>query len=148
VRAARPVACRWQAVGVPREENVPLDTALVALRRQLEARPHETLAAALARLDTIASCLAALGREPGTPLTLEDACDGGWIVVRAAEAAVACAVTEISGVPAPVAVAVASRLANSGTADRPPSGQRGPGQPIGSLRLACRCPRRSAATPR
>jgi enediyne polyketide synthase len=134
VRAARPVACRWQAVGFPREEIVPLDAALIGLRQQLEVRSRETLAAGLARLDTIAACLAALGREPGTPLTLEDACDGGWIVVRAAEAVVACAVTEISGVPAPVAMAVASRLARAGAEGTPPPGQRGPGQPIGSAR--------------
>ena len=68
-----------------------------------------------ARLDTIAACLAALGREPGTPLHAGAECDGGWIVVRAGDAAVACALTEISGVPAPVAVAVASHLAVPGT---------------------------------
>ena len=133
VRAARPVACRWQAVSVPRDDDLPLDEALVTLQRRLEARPRETLAAARARLATIESCLAALGREPGTSLALEDACDGGWIVVRSPDVTVACTVTEISGVPAPVAVAVASRLAQSGTEGGTGPGQRGQGQPIGSL---------------
>jgi enediyne polyketide synthase len=136
VQATRPVACRWQAVGVPREEDVPLDEGLVALRRELEARPREALAAAQARLATIAACLAALGREPGTPLTVEDECDGGWIVVRSRDAAVACAVTEISGVPSPVAVSIASRLAQPGADGGTPPVQRGQGEPIGSLPLA------------
>ena len=153
VRAAHPVACRWQAVGALRGDNAPLDGALLALRQRLGDRPRETLAAALARMDTIASCLAALGREPGTPLALEDACDGGWIVVRGPDVVVACAVTEISGVPAPVAVAIASRLARPAAEGGPPPGQRGPGQPIGSsMRLGripqTPCPLRDGKDPR
>ena len=135
VQAVRPVACRWQAVGVPGDDDVPPDAGLIALRRTLEARPRENPAAAHARLVTIAACLAALGREPGTPLDLTSERDGGWIVVRAPDAAVACAVTEISGVPAPVAVSIASRLARSGAGGTPPA-QRGQGEPIGSLPLA------------
>ncbi len=105
VRGSRPVACRWQAVGAPAGDAPLLDEALITLRAQLAARLREPAAALDARLATIASCLAALGRAPGTPLDAGDPCDADWIVVRAREAAVACA---------PVAVAVASLLAQPG----------------------------------
>jgi hypothetical protein len=95
-------------VGVPASDGATPDEALLAVHGQLAATLRETPAAVRARVDTIAACLAALGRESGTPLDAGAECDGGWIVVRARDAAVACALTEISGVPAPVAVAVAS----------------------------------------
>ena len=75
VRASRRVACRWQAVGGPAEGDALLDEALIGLRDQLAARLREPSAALEARLATITAALAALGREPGTPLRAEDACD-------------------------------------------------------------------------
>lgn len=60
--------------------------------------------------------MTALGRVPGTPLRAEDACAAGWIVVRARDMAVASAVTQLSGVDAPVAVAPANLLTWPGTA--------------------------------
>jgi enediyne polyketide synthase len=116
VRASRPVACRWQAVGGLTGDIAPLDEALVAVRGQLAARLREPAAALDARLATIASVLTALGRVPGTPLRAEDASDAGWIVVRARDMAVASAVTRLSGVGAPVAVALASLLTRPGPA--------------------------------
>jgi hypothetical protein len=83
--------------------------------------PQADAAALDARLATITSALAALGRAPGTPLRADDACDAGWIVVRAREAAAASAVTQLSGVDAPIAVALASLPA------RPGRGLSGPG---------------------
>jgi enediyne polyketide synthase len=125
VQASRPVACRWQAVGGLAGDTALLDEALIAVRGQLAARLREPAAALDARLATLASALAALGRVPGTPLRVEDACDANWIVVRARDMAVACAVTQLSGVSAPVAVALASRLARPGPAGPRPAGRGG-----------------------
>jgi acyl transferase domain-containing protein len=124
VQASRPVACRWQAVGEPAAGNALLDEALIGVRDQLAARLREPSAALEARLATIAAALAALGRVPGTPLRAEDACDAGWIVVRARDMAAASAVTRLSGVDTPVAVALASLPARPGTAG---PGTAGPG---------------------
>jgi enediyne polyketide synthase len=128
VRGSRPVACRWQAVGGLAGDTALLDEPLIAVRGQLAARLREPAAALDARLATLASALAALGRVPGTPLRVEDACDADWVVVRARDMAVACAVTQLSGVSAPVAVALASLLARPGPA--------GPGQAGRGERLA------------
>jgi hypothetical protein len=83
---------------------------------------REPAAALGVRLATITSALAALGRVPGTPLRADDACDAGWIVVRTREAAVASAVTQLSGVEAPIAVALASLPARPGPALPGPGG--------------------------
>jgi hypothetical protein len=124
VRASRPVACRWQAAGGLAGGNALLDGALIGLWDQLAARLREPSAALEARLATIAAALTALGRVPGTPLRTEDACDAGWIVVRGRDMAVASAVTQLSGVGTPVAVALASLLTWPGTAG---PGKAGPG---------------------
>jgi len=94
------------------------------VRDQLAARLREPSAALEARLATISAALAALGRVPGTPLRAEDACDAGWIVVRGRGMAVASAVTRLSGVDTPVAVALASLLTWPGAAG---PGAAGPG---------------------
>jgi hypothetical protein len=93
-----------------------------------------------ARLGTVAACLAALGRPPGTPVHAEAGRDGGWIVVRARDMAAACTVTEISGVRGLVAVAMASHLARPGPAALGPAGPDSRGEPIaanGSLPNGC-----------
>lgn len=122
VRAARPVACRWHAIGSQRRD-IPRDEELGRLRNQLTACLAESAAAVEARMTTIASCLAALGREPGTPCALEDACDGGWIVVRSSGVVAGCAVTGISNVSAPVAVSIASRVARAAAERALPPGR-------------------------
>jgi enediyne polyketide synthase len=114
VTAARPVACGWEAAtGPPREEPL-LDEGLLRLRQQLDDVASETPAARRSRFRTIAACLAALGREPGSPCVVEDARDGGWITVRAPGLVAACAVTAIAGVPVPVCLAIASKLIPAG----------------------------------
>jgi len=126
VRASRPVSCRWQAAGELAGGNPLLDETLIEVRDQLAARLREPSAALEARLATITAALAALGRVPGTPLWAEDACDAGWIVVRSGDMAVASAVTRLSGVDIPVAVALASLLTWPGSAGPGPARLAGP----------------------
>jgi enediyne polyketide synthase len=109
VRGTRPVACRWQAVGSGRKDD-PHDEELGRLRHQLRACLPDTPEAVETRLDTLAACLVALGREPGTPCVLEDARLGDWVVVRSSGVVAGCALTQISGVPATIAVCIAGRV--------------------------------------
>jgi hypothetical protein len=117
-------------VGEPAGGNALLDEALAGVRDQLQTRLREPSAALDARLATIAAALAALGRVPGTPLRAEDASDAGWIVIRARDMAAASAVTQLSGVDTPVAVALASLLTWPGT-DGPGSAGLGPARQAG-----------------
>jgi enediyne polyketide synthase len=123
VSAGRPVVCRWETVSATGGGAGPRDEGLVRLRQQLDGLPREAPAVRRARYNTIVGCLEALGRKPGSLCVLEDACDGGWVTVRAVGMAVACTVTEMCGVPAPVCVAVGSRTG--------PAGQEWPGPPAG-----------------
>jgi hypothetical protein len=93
---------------------VPRDEGLVRLLQQLDGLPREAPAVRRARYNTIVGCLEALGRKPGSLCVLEDACDGGWVTVRAVGMAVACTVTAMCGVPAPVCVAVGTRTGPAG----------------------------------
>jgi enediyne polyketide synthase len=126
VTAARPVACRWEAVGGAAGDQAESDEGLQRLRQQLDGLLREGTGARQARLATIAACLAALGREPGSGCQAEAARDGGWIAVRSPGLALACTVTDISGVPSPVAIALASRAAPHRS--RPPVPGPEPGQ--------------------
>jgi enediyne polyketide synthase len=121
VAAARPVACRWEAATEPPGDEALLDEGLLRLRQQLDRVAREAPAARRSRFRAVAACLAALGREPGSPCELEDARDGGWVTVRAPGVAAACTVTAIAGVPAPVCLAIASKLVPAGPQHPPPS---------------------------
>jgi enediyne polyketide synthase len=119
LRAGQPVACHWQAAGPPGREDGPapvtaLGTSaadLLQFGRSLLARPGEGSSTVSARLATMAACLTASPWQPGSPLAIDDACDGGWVVVRAGPTTVACTVVEIIGVPGPVALSMATWLA-------------------------------------
>jgi hypothetical protein len=105
VRASVPVAGRWEAVGLAPQ---PAGGEQVALARQLRAHTGEPAATVAARFLAIAACLEAAGRDAGSARILEEDHDGGWIRLTAANAALACTVTEIGGVPQPVAIAIAT----------------------------------------
>jgi hypothetical protein len=115
------VACRWEAATEPPGVEALLDEGLLRLRQQLDRVAREAPAARRSRFRAVAACLAALGREPGSPCELEDARDGGWVTVRAPGVAAACTVTAIAGVPAPVCLAIASKLVPAGPQHPPPS---------------------------
>jgi len=116
VRASRPVACHWTTTRPPRDgagPHVPwpgghAEPDLTRLGGHLHAQSREPRAAVTARLAVVAACLLAAGWRPGTPLLLEDACEGSWIQLRAGQVTVACTLVDISGVPGPVAVALAT----------------------------------------
>ncbi|HEY6278598.1 MAG TPA: hypothetical protein VIX86_19980, partial [Streptosporangiaceae bacterium] len=130
LRADQPVACHWQAAGPPGREDAPAPVTglgpsaadLLQFGRSLLARPGEGSGTVSARLATMAACLSASPWQPGSPLAIDDACDGGWVVVRAGTTTVACTVVEIIGVPGPVALSMASWLA-------PHSGRHAGGSP-------------------
>jgi acyl transferase domain-containing protein len=129
--ADQPVACQWQATGPPpgRAEATAPVTALgtsaadlLQFGRSLLARPGEGSGTVSARLATMADCLTASPWQPGSPLAIDDACEGGWVVLRAGPTTVACTVVEIIGVPEPVAISMATWLA-------PDAGRQAGGSP-------------------
>lgn len=122
VTAPRPVACHWESVGDPAPGGQEADEGLLRLRQQLDGLLREEAGATQARFAAIAACLAALGRERGAPCLLEDACDGGWVAVQSSGVAVACTVTNLSGVQTPVAVAIAAKPAPEGPPAVAPAG--------------------------
>jgi enediyne polyketide synthase len=131
VRAPRPVACHWTTTRPPREGASPrvpwpghpgtpghpgapghpgdqAEPHLARLGGHLHGQSREPRAAVTARLAVVTACLLAAGWRPGTPLLLDDACEGTWIHLRAGQITVACTIADISGVPGPVAIALAT----------------------------------------
>ena len=119
VRATRPVACQWTTTRpLPVDAGPPIrwpsgpdgraGPGLAGLGEQVRVKSRESRAAVAARLAVVAACLSAAGWRPETPLLLDDACEGAWIQIRAGQVTVACTIANMSGVPRPVAVAVAT----------------------------------------
>ena len=118
-RATRPVACHWTTIrplpvdaGPPVRWPTGLDGRagpdLAGLGEQVRVKSRESRAAVAARLAVVAACLSAAGWRPEAPLLLDDACEGAWIQIRAGQVTVACTIANMSGVPRPVAVAIAT----------------------------------------
>ena len=106
VRASRPVACYWEAVGAgPGSPGARLDGLAQQLRDRQAERPEHVSS----RLRAIAACLAAAGPETaGGPVTLARAGAAGWVQVRAGAATMACTVTALDGVAQPITIALAT----------------------------------------
>jgi hypothetical protein len=132
VRATRPVACQWAAFGPPdggSGQPAPWQAApdghagpdLARLGQQIQAQSRESRTAVDTRLAVLAACLSAAGWRPETPLMLDDACEGGWIQVRAGQVTVGCVLADLSGVPRPVAIALATWPAPDRAALQPPA---------------------------
>lgn len=119
VQAGRPVACRWEAAGSPPRAPLQPGRDLDVLRARLQALPGESAATAHARVRAVSSCLSAVGLPGGAPAVLTAAREGGWALVRAGDAAVACAVVTVAGVPSPVAVAILTIGGDSDEGTRP-----------------------------
>jgi enediyne polyketide synthase len=119
VRATRPVACQWTTTRpLPVDAGPPITWPsgpdgragpdLAGLSEQVRAKSGESRAAVAGRLAVVAACLSAAGWRPETPLLLDDAYEGAWMQIRAGQVTVACTIANMSGVPQPVAVAVAT----------------------------------------
>lgn len=112
LRAPVPVACGWVAVELAHSRHEPaagMAAAYGQLRAEL-AEPPSTLAARLAAAGAALEMagLAADGSD-GHQLTMTRTTNDGWVVFTLDRALVACAVVELSGVSAPVAIAMLTR---------------------------------------
>jgi hypothetical protein len=139
LRATRPVTCHWQAVRPSRLDRRTEDetwagrippvtvlgepaTELLRFGRSLLDHPGEHAGTVAARLRAVAACLEVSPWRPGTPLVIDDACEGGWVLVHGGTATAACTVVEIAGVPGEVAVSMATWPADSPAPLRPGGG--------------------------
>jgi len=112
LRAPVPVACAW-APAEPgqrqRELNAPMASAYAQLRADLGESPAELSA----RLEAVDSCLAKADLVPedhgARQLVVVRTTSDGWAVMTLGRAQIACIVVEISGVSAPVAIAILTR---------------------------------------
>ena len=62
--------------------------------------------ASAARLQAAVACLAQAQAPPGAPVMFDRSAGDGWALLAAAGARLACAVVEVTGLPAPVAIAL------------------------------------------
>ena len=104
VRAAEPVACGWTVVdGGHRQQPA---ARLASIYAQLRAELTESPPMLAARLAAVGACLEAAGPEVGNHVAVRRTTTDGWVLVEMDQARVACAVVEVSGVSAPVAIAI------------------------------------------
>ena len=103
-RAPVPVACGWSAVEAGhRQLQPPADLAAVCAR--LRAELPEAPGVLAARVQAITACLLAEPAVSGQ-LSLLHAAGNGWVVLGFGDCRIVCAVVEMSGVSAPVAIAL------------------------------------------
>jgi hypothetical protein len=112
LRAPVPVACGWVGVEVAHRHHEPaagMAAAYARLRAELTESPA-VLAARLAAVDA-ALAMAGLGadRVGSRQVTVTQTASDGWVVFALGRALVACAVVELSGVSAPVAIAMLTK---------------------------------------
>jgi acyl transferase domain-containing protein len=112
VRAPVPVACGWVAVELAHRRHEPAAGMAVAYA-QLRAELAELPSTLAARLSAAGAALEMAGlaanRAVGQQLTVTRTTNDGWVVLALDRALIACAVVELSGVSAPVAVAILTR---------------------------------------
>ncbi len=115
VRAAEPVACGWTAVdGGHRQQPA---ARLASIYAQLRAELTESPPTLAARLAAVGACLETAGPEAGNHVAVRRTTTDGWVLVDMDQARVACAVVEVSGVSAPVAIAILTAGAAAVDAD-------------------------------
>ena len=103
-RAPVPVACGWSAVEAgQRQLQPPADLAAVCAR--LGAELPEAPGVLAARIQAITACLLAEPAVSGQVSLLQGA-GNGWVVQGFGDYRIVCAVVEMSGVSAPVAIAL------------------------------------------
>jgi hypothetical protein len=112
LRAPVPVACAWTPVeSVHRQRE--LGPGMASAYAQLRAELAEPPAHLSARLDAVGACLAMANLVPtdhgGNQLAVVRTTGDGWAVFSLGRAHIASAVVEMSGVSAPVAIAILTR---------------------------------------
>ena len=128
VSAAVPVACAWSVTDSAHRQAQP-PAAIAAVYAQLRSQLNESPVLLAARLRVISACLATAtetGPEEGG--WTATAGPEGWVMLHGRTASVACALTELSGVPGRVAVAIATGRV---TAPRPAASPRHRLEPAG-----------------
>lgn len=109
LRAPVPVACGWVAVE-PAHRHHERTAGMAAACAQLRAELNEPPAVLAARLTAAAAALEMAGVTPDRPgggqLSVSSMAADGWVVFAIDQSLIASAVVELSGVPAPVAVAI------------------------------------------
>ena len=112
LRAPVPVACGWAVVDSGLRHHEP-EPGLALACGQLRAELGEPPAVLAARLHAIVSCaeMADLldGRLNSAQLSVTRSTSDGWALLTLGRASIACAVVELSGIAAPVAVALLTR---------------------------------------
>jgi enediyne polyketide synthase len=109
VAARAPIGCDWEPVAdrSPAEWATLLGpAAAVSLAELLTRETSEPFGASGTRVWTAMEALAKVGRAPGTPLTLRSVQPDGWVVLDAGDALVVSGLAALTGVAAPVAVAL------------------------------------------
>jgi enediyne polyketide synthase len=115
VRAAGPLACSWVAAEPGHRQQQPA-AGLVATYARLRAELTESPTVLAARLEAVLASCSLAGIHDIGRLTVTRTASDGWALFETGRVRIACAVVEISGVPAPVAIALLT--GKSGTASQ------------------------------
>ncbi len=106
VDTAGPAACDWEATGARRSESLPFAPDCRTVYDQLRDRCGERPETVRSRIWTAAQCLRKAALPSGSPLAVGAFHDDGWVLLRAADSAIASAVVTVSGGTDAVAVAI------------------------------------------
>jgi hypothetical protein len=105
VQAPVPATCGWVTIDEAGRQHQPA-TALAIAYGQLRAELAEPPPQVAGRLEAVRACLAAANLHADSDLRVVDTAGDGWVVLATRRARIACTVVELSGVAAPVAVAL------------------------------------------
>ncbi|HXZ65781.1 MAG TPA: beta-ketoacyl synthase N-terminal-like domain-containing protein [Streptosporangiaceae bacterium] len=120
VRAPVPAACGWVTVDEDGRQHQPA-TGLAIAYGQLRAELDEPPAVLAGRLEAIRACLTAVGLHGEADLRVVHSAGARWVLLATRRARIACTVVELSGVAAPVAVALLTVRTHARTADARPA---------------------------
>ena len=120
VRAPVPAACDWVTIDEDARQHRPA-TGLAIAYGQLRAELDEPPAVLAGRLEAIRACLTAVGLHGDADLRVLHSAGAGWVLLATRRARIACTVVELSGVAAPVAIALLTVRTHARTADARPA---------------------------
>jgi enediyne polyketide synthase len=105
VRATVPVACAWLTVDEAGRQHRPA-ASLVTAYGQLRAEFAESPDVVTARLESLRACLAMADPPGKEQMALVRTTSDGWAVLETGRLRIASVVVDVSGVAAPVAIAL------------------------------------------